>query len=325
LKIVLTGGNGFLGSHLAERLQAEGHDLRLMLRRTSNTEFLGGLKACERRHGDLRDAATLPPIVEGAEVILHLGGVTVARTEAEYQAANGAGTANLVEAAVRAGVRRFVYVSSLAAHGPSDGPKARNQDSPATPVTAYGRSKLAGELALKARQREIEAVIVRPPAVYGPRDRALLPLYRAGMLGVFPLLGDGSNLASFVYVDDAVDAITRLLPLKVASGTAYSMEDGRPHSWRELVLAFEKASGKRVRCLPTPRWLYAAAGAAGGIAAAALRRPLPLSPEKVCHISQPYWVCDSAAIHRDTGWLPKVGIEEGLARTLAWCKAQGWL
>lgn len=325
LRILITGGNGFLGSHVAERLQAEGHELRLMLRRTSSTVFLQKIARYDRVNGDLRDKGSLRAAVEGIDTVVHMGGITLARTASEYEAANGAGTANLVNAAVEAGVKRFVYISSLAAQGPSPDGRPQPVDATPRPVTAYGDSKLSGERALQAESTKMQTAVLRPPAVYGPRDAALVPLFRAGKLGVFPLLGDGSNLASFVYVDDAADAVVKATLGNTPPGAIYTFEDGQPHTWRELVASFSKAAEKRVVIIPTPPSLYKAAGFAGGAVSALLRKALPLCPEKVTHISQRYWVCDSEAIKRDLGWSPAVDLDEGMRRTLAWYKRERWL
>jgi nucleoside-diphosphate-sugar epimerase len=326
LRILLTGGNGFLGSHVAERLQAEGHHLRLLIRRTSNLAFLERVDGYEPIMGDVRDTDSLSRAVQGIDAVIHLSAVTTARTEAEYQAVNGTGTASLVMAAAGAGVARFVYISSLAAHGPSPDGRPRVLSAPGKPVTAYGRSKRAGEVNTLAAREGVAVAIVRPPAVYGPRDRALVPLYRiAKMLGVFPLYGDGYNLASFLHVADAADAIVSVALSDFRSGAIYTISDGHPYTWRELVQSFGRALNRRILTVPTPGVLYKAAGYAGGIASSVSRRALTLNPDQVRQMSQRYWVCDNEAITRDTGWQPKIGIDEGLSQTLAWYRERRWL
>jgi nucleoside-diphosphate-sugar epimerase len=326
LRILIAGANGFLGSHVAERLQSQGHELRLMLRRTSNLEFLEDVHGYERVEGDLRDAASLSRAVEGVDSVVNLSGLTSARTEAEYQAVNAAGTANLVTAATKAGVTRFLHVSSLAAHGPSPDGRPRPLTAPGTPVSAYGRSKWAGELQALAAREAINIAVVRPPAVYGPRDRALVPLYRiAKLVGVFPLYGDGLNVASFVHVHDAADAIAAVALSDHKSGSIYAISDGKPHTWRELVQSFGRALGKRVRTIHTPPVLYRAAGYAGGLASLISRRALTLNPDQIAQMSQRYWVCDNVAITLDLGWQPRIDIDEGMAQTLAWYRQRHWL
>ncbi len=129
MRILVTGATGFLGSHVAEELARQGHDLRLLVRRTSKLGFLDGV-VFERVIGDVRDAGSLAPAVDGVETIVHVAGLTAARGEAEFQAVNTEGTAALVAAASVAGVRRFVYVSSLAAQGPSDDGEVKPPESP---------------------------------------------------------------------------------------------------------------------------------------------------------------------------------------------------
>jgi nucleoside-diphosphate-sugar epimerase len=275
--------------------------------------------------GDLRDAESLKRALEGVEAVAHLGGITTARSEREYMAVNAEGSATLVAAAREAGVRRFVYVSSLAAGGPSpDGNPVLHGDG--QPISAYGRSKAGGEQAvLAAAGEEMSVAIVRPPAVYGPRDRGFLPLYRIARLGVFPLFGDGNNQVSFIHVYDAAEAITQATLAQGLSGAVYTICDGKPHTWREAVAAFAAAVGRKPLLIPTPPFLYHLAGHAGGLASAIVRKPLPLSPEKVEEMRQRYWVCDNAQIYRDLGWQPQLALDQGMRQTVAWYRENGWL
>jgi nucleoside-diphosphate-sugar epimerase len=322
MRILVTGASGFLGSHVAERLaQRDGVDLRLLLRPTSRLTFLDGI-AYERTAGDVRDAASLARALEGVDAVVHLAGLVSALTEAHYHEVNAAGTATLVEAARQAGVKRFVYVSSLAALGPSE--DGAMPDTP-RPVSPYGRSKLAGEYPVLAARDAMSVAVVRPPVVYGERDRALIPFYRLAKLGFVPVYGAGDRQLTWVHVHDAAEAIVATALADGPSGAVYSISDGATHTWRSLVQAYARAIGRNVRPVPTPPALYALAGYAGGLAQTILRKPLPLSPEEVTQMRQHAWLCDHAAITRDLGWQPSIGIDEGFAQSYRWYRQQGWL
>jgi len=322
VRVLVTGGNGFLGSHVAERLASrDGIELRLLLRPTSGLEFLKGV-AFERAEGDIRDAESLARAVQGVDAVIHLAGLTSARTEAEYQEVNVLGTAAVVQAARAAGVKRFVYVSSLAALGPSaDGAMPQTPH----PISAYGRSKLGGEFPVLAERDAISVAVLRPPVVYGERDRALIPFYRLARYGFVPVYGNGERLLTWVHIHDAAGAIVATALADGPSGAVYSISDGNTYTWRRLVQAYAKATGRTVRALPTPPALYTLAGYAGGLVQTILRKPLPLSPEEVTQMRQRAWICDHAAITRDLGWQPSIGIEQGFAQAYRWYTQQGWL
>lgn len=321
MKILVTGANGFVGSHVAERLAAQGAELRLLLRRTSRLHYLDGVDY-ERAEGDVRHPESLQRAVQGVDTVVHVAGLVAALTEGVYQEVNALGTAALVRAARDAGVRRFVYVSSLAALGPSD--DGTMPEAP-RPISPYGRSKLAGEYAVLSEKDAMSVAIVRPPVVYGQRDRGLLPLYRIAKLGVIPVYGDGSQRLTWIHAHDAADAVIAAALAEGPSGAVYSLSDGHTYTWRELVAAYARAAGARVRAINTPTALYAAAAYAGGLLQAAVRKPMPLSPEELLHMRVTAWICDHEAITRDLGWQPKVGIEDGFAQTYRWYREQGLL
>ena len=268
MRILVTGGNGFLGSHVAERLAGhDGVDLRLLLRRTSRLAYLQGVDY-ERAEGDVRDPDSLVAAVKGVETVVHAAGVVSALSEAQYHEVNAHGTAALVKAAREAGVRRFVYVSSLAALGPSnDGTMPQTP----RPISAYGRSKLGGEQAALAERDAVDVVVVRPPVVYGERDRALVPFYRIAKLGFVPVYGRGNQLLTWVHAHDAADAIIAAALSEAPNGAVYSISDGRLHTWRTLVTAYGAAAGRRLRALPTPPLLWMIGGYAAGLCGAVNR------------------------------------------------------
>lgn len=323
MRVLVTGGNGFLGSHVCEELARQGHELRLLLRRTSRLANLDGL-SYERADGDVRDEASLRQATAGVDAVVHVAGLTTALSEVDYMAVNAFGTAALVKAAAESEVRRFVYVSSMAAGGPSEDGRSPPETLP-RPISAYGRSKLAGERAALGQREQISVAIVRPPVVYGPRDRGLLTLFRLAKLGVLPLYGDGSNQLCWLYIQDTASAIALATTSDGPSGSVYSIMDGSPHSWRELASLLAGALGRRLWLLPVPPRGYALAGKAAGLASRLTRRPLPLNPEKVTQMRERFWICDNQRITAELGWQPRITPQEGIELTLRWYRAHRWL
>jgi nucleoside-diphosphate-sugar epimerase len=327
VKVLVTGSSGFLGSHIAERLVADGHSVRLLLRDTSNRQWVKGIPREEAR-GDITDPESLAPAVAGVDAVVHSAGLVKARTEAEFAAVNATGTGNLLKAVEESApnLHRFVYVSTLAAHGPSPDGRPRPVDAPPNPITAYGRSKLAGEDLVRLSPIAPRSVIFRPPAIYGPRDPALVPFFQFARFRVAPLLMGGRNRISIVYAPDAAAAIATAATAEAdVNGKVYTLDDGEIHTWRHLLGAVERAIGHRALLLNCPRWTFDLAALGSEAYGAVTRRAVPLTREKVREMSQRHWVCDSQAAQRDLGWAATVEIGAGARLTAAWYRDHGWL
>jgi nucleoside-diphosphate-sugar epimerase len=319
MKVLVTGASGFLGSHIAEQLAAGGHAVRLLLRRTSSRQFLDF--PYEEALGDITDPASLPAAVDGVDAIVHAAGLVKARNEAEFAAVNATGTANLVAAAESSALnlRRFVYISSLAARGPG-GAAAESG-----PITAYGRTKLAGEDVVRSSGLATRAVRFRMPVIYGPRDPALVPFFQGTRLRVAPLLNGGRNRISIVYATDAAAAVgSAVEAASDIGGRVYSPEDGEPHTWRDLLGAIETAVGHNVFALPAPAITYQTAALVSVAYGRLTNRAVIFTPEKMREMSQSEWVCSSADLERDLGWRARVGIAEGARLTYEWYRSHGW-
>jgi nucleoside-diphosphate-sugar epimerase len=296
-----------------------------MLRPTSSLRFLGDLGGrYERVDGDLRNASSMAEAMQDVECVIACGGLTWARTEAEYQAVNVEGTRRLVDAALVAGIKRFVYISSLAAQGPSpDGKPVPPEQT--HPVSVYGRSKRDGEAPVLSAKLAMSVAVLRPPIIYGPRDDALTPLYRSiRWLRLIPLYGDGMNQLTFVHALDCADAAVRLALSDTPSGAIYSVSDGAAHTWRDVATAYGRAVGRRPLMLSVPRGVYHGVAALADTLIRLAGVQLPIDNETVLEMSQRYWVCDHEAITRDLGWRPRYDLQGGLAQTAAWYKAHGW-
>jgi nucleoside-diphosphate-sugar epimerase len=327
MKVLLTGGSGFLGSHVAEQLSAQGAEVRALVRPTSDSAFLRTLRGVELVTGAVEDRPSLDQAVAGVDAVIHAAGLVKARRPEDFAAVNVQGTRNLLDAIVAHGssVRRFVFVSSQTAVGPSfDGrPVDPNAD---RPVNAYGRSKAEAERVARERADRLQVVIVRPSFVYGPRDRETLSFFQSIASRALPMFGDGSMLTSVVYGPDAARACIRAAEADVPSGSAYFLEDGHPYVWRHMLEDIERAMGVRALWrigLPIPVLLAVAFGVE--LFGRLTGRAMMLTRDKVAELRGVHWVCDGSAARRDLGWQPTVDWTEGTRLTVDWYRAHGWL
>jgi nucleoside-diphosphate-sugar epimerase len=323
-RALVTGATGFVGSHLAERLVAAGWQVRALVRATSNTAHLEAL-GVERAVGDLEDSGALRAAVSGVDTVFHLAAVVAARTEAGYRRANVAGTRGVVEAIASADQppRRLVYLSSYAACGPAVDGRPRRTDEPPRPLTAYGRTKLEGEAAARALEaRGAEVIVIRAPAVYGPRDRALLPYFRMVRHGLAPAPGGRERRLHLIYAPDLARALANAADVE---GGTYAVAEPVEHTWGALVRQIERAVGRRAVRLPLPPPLVRAAAAVTQAAGALAGAAVAFNREKAEEMLAPAWTCDLAGSVELLAPLGATPLAEGMARTVQWYRTQGWI
>jgi nucleoside-diphosphate-sugar epimerase len=301
MRYLVTGGTGLVGGHLIDRLREAGDEVRALVRRPAVAEELRR-RGVDSRLGDLADARDLPAAVEGVDVVVHAAGVVQVMGEhRELWAVNVEGTERLLEASARAGLRRFVHLSSVAVYGPAPAPIA--EDAPKRPVGPYGQSKWAAEQALWRRHAEggLPAVALRPCIIYGGRDRHAWPvLERLRRMRVLPLPRGGRRLIDLVHVSDVVDAVMAASTAPEAVGRAYNLTDGERHSIRDILEAYGRIAGRRPAILPIP-------GPVWGLALRVRSRLRAFDLDF-------HYAIDAA--RRDLGYRPRVGLVEGLSRTL---------
>jgi len=322
VKAALTGGTGFVGGHLAEALVARGTAVGALVRSPARCERLRAL-GCRLVEGVLEDEAALAALVKGRDVVFHVAGLVAARSAGAFLRANRDGARRVAEAAAREGVSRLVLVSSLAVTGPSPRGRAVDEASGPGPVSAYGRSKRAGEEAVRATG--VPFTIVRPPAVYGPRDRAFLTLFRAARRGVVPLLGSGEQELTLVHARDLAEALVLAASCEATRGRVYHAGHETPVTQQRLAAAVGAAVGRRVRCVRLPAPVVGGVLGAAGLVARLLGGAPLLDGDKARELLAPGWVCSSAALERDTGWVAETPLDEGLAGTARAYRDAGWL
>jgi nucleoside-diphosphate-sugar epimerase len=325
--ILVTGGTGFIGSHLVERLVAQGRPVRCLVRRATTAGDLP--RKIELAYGDLVSGVGLADALRGVDTVIHVAGVTKAQAVADYDRGNALATANLLRAAHDAGnLDRFVHVSSLAAAGPSPADRPLTETDEPRPVSHYGRSKLAGEQAV--RQSPLAGItrIVRPPVVYGPRDRDVYQLLRTVARGWMAQIGAAPRRFSHIYVGDLVDGLIGAAdPANVSpeGGRVYYLADATPVCWDEFGKVAARLMGRAVRTFAIPENAAYALGWCAEWWSRLSGKPGILSRDKVLEACSAGWVCNPSRARRELGFRAATSLEDGLRRTLGWYKEAGWL
>jgi 2-alkyl-3-oxoalkanoate reductase len=326
MKVLVTGATGFLGGHVAEALSARGDHVRALVRKTSNKKHLEKLAHVEFFEGSIEQVDRVADAVDGMDAIVHCAGIVKARSADEFFAVNVGGTSNLVEAARQRGkaLKRFVHVSSLEACGPSSDGEPVDLDQE-NPVTRYGRSKLAAEKVVLSARGEIPVVILRPAAIYGPRDVEVLDAFKSIQRGLFPVIAGGRSKTIWIYATDCASACVHAIDADVPSGRVYFVDDGcGAIDMLQMFADFERALGKKALRAPLPLPLLMTVARGVEAFGRITNRPVMLTREKASMLVQD-WVCSSEATRRDLGWEPQVPWSVGVPKAVAWYRENGWL
>jgi nucleoside-diphosphate-sugar epimerase len=313
-RVLVTGATGFVGSHVAEAFVEAGYEVRVGARASSELRWISNLDA-ERVPLDLKGRSEdLSRAVENVDVVIHAAGITRARRTEDYYSVNAEGTGRLAVAALGAGVRRLVLISSLAARGP---------DGHDHPESAYGRSKLQAEERLLGLGDRMEAVALRPAAVYGPRDTDLLSLFKMANSGWLPVPSDTGSLQP-VYAEEVARAVLAAAREPVGFGP-FPVAERQRYAWPDVVAGLQKALGRRVRAVRLPAGAFVLAGRAAERAARPLSA-LPIFDERRARdLALNTWTCDVSGTEEALGWRAEVPLLEGLERTARWYTQAGWL
>jgi dihydroflavonol-4-reductase len=261
------------------------------------------------------------------DVVFHVAGVVRAPTVDVYDRVNaeGAGALARAAAALPKPPRRLVLVSSLAAGGPSSLRRPRTETDPDDPLGPYGASKLRGEILWKEAAGAVGWTILRPPAVYGPRDPGFRVLAQMAARGWVPPISRREQPASVVAVHDLVEAILVAAQSPKAVGKTYYVADPTITSWEEMGKMIARSLGRSARRIPVPRDLFPWVGILAGFFARIARKPNPLPRDRMRDLMAPAWTCDTSRIRGELGFTTRVTLEQGLAEMTSWYKDERWL
>ncbi len=321
MNALVTGATGFIGSHLVEELLRRGYSVTCLVRKASNLRWLDGLDI-RLAYGDCAVKESLLNVVADFDYIFHLAGLTKATNEKDFFSVNAIGTENIAQSVIsrNPNIKRFVYLSSLAATGPSYNGTPVSETVEPNPVSAYGKSKLEGERIVLKYKDIVPVTIVRPSAVYGPRDKDMYTLFRMLKKGIF--LCWGKCYYSLLYVDDLVRGIIISAESKIAEGGIYYLSDGKIYSNEEIAEAISSAVGAKPIRLRIPRFVMPLVA---GIGQKLSKKSSIISKDRIRDFQHSYWVCDSSKAKNELGFIPKIGIKEGMKWTADWYRIHQWL
>lgn len=324
MKAFVTGGTGFAGSHLVEHLlNTHNAEVFALIRDLNKLKWLEGLRI-HPLHGDLYHIPDLP---RDLDYVFHLAGLTKAYKSANYYTVNQKGTASLFHSLDKQGIRprKIVYLSSLAASGPSHGGRPVLEDATPSPVTIYGNSKLQGEAEALKYKQTLPLIIIRVAAVYGPRDRDFLKYFRAINRGILPVLGLKKRMLHLCYVKDLSRALVMSAQSKWEKGEVFHIAHPHPCSWDEIGRTAGQILGKKLMTIKIPLPLIYKASAISDFVSLFTRKRSIINRQKFKEFRQDGWLADTHKAQEKLGFNPTFALEEGLNETLSWYTEKGWL
>lgn len=326
VRALVTGATGFVGHHLAALLVARGYTVRVLLRPQSEHKIAEELSV-EPVFGGLADRPSLISAVAGCDLVFHCAGLVKAAHPEDFFAVNHEGTQHLLEAvlASRQKLSRFVYVSSVAAGGPSLNGQPLDETVPVAPVSPYGRSKLAGERAVLGLKEKIPVTIIRPPAVFGPRDKQMLFFFQMVKRGWIPRFSRDDRRLSLIYVGNLVQGIIQAAESPRAVGEVFFLADGRTYVTSEVVHVIAAALRVKVKQVYVPGPVLYTLAAAAELWGNITGRPPLLWRGRARDLSRYLWIVNIEKARRAFGYAPDVPLEESVRETCAWYQRAGWL
>lgn len=326
MKCLVTGSSGFIGGHLAEELAKRGDEIYGLVRKTSDTRWLEKLNV-KLVDGDCRDKESLRRAVRGMDYVFHLAAVISAPDWKTYCDVNTKGTQNLIEACFEKapGIKRFVFVSSIAACGPSAAGRRLKEDDPCRPISDYGRSKLLAEQIVLGYKDRLPVSILRPPNVLGPRQKELFESIRLIRRRIKPLIGSGEPQTSLASVEDVVKAVLLAAENEKSQGRVYFVTDGRDYAWLEIADAIAEFMGIKKFFIKVPYGLQYIVALVSELSGWVRGKAPLVSREHIVATRKYYWLYDGSKIENELGFRAGMDMRATIRKTIAWYQDQGLL
>lgn len=320
-KVLVTGASGIVGSHVCEALHDAGYEVYALIRATSPRQWIEhnwlNIHVAELDHPD-----ALAKILKGMDVVIHSAGVNSGSSEEACQRVNVQATRTMAEESIKAGVRRFIFISSRSAAGSNKGRFIRTEDDPDYPMNSYCRSKKQAEELLYPMRDKMEIVSLRYALMYGPRDTHVLPIFKMLSAPIHPIAGLRLIYTPLLYLKDAARAVVAVVSGEVKSGSMYYVSDGVPYSMDTFYDLILRAYGRRSWRIRIPLWVVSIAA---WFVASVLKKKTEFTTESVDELRSGSRLVSPARFMRDFGWRPETLPHEAFAETVRWYKEMKWL
>ncbi len=323
--ILITGANGFVGSRLCHKFLQEGFHVRAGVRKNADISSLQNLKV-EFSYGDITKPETLNDMVRGVDFIIHNAGIVKAKAVDDFYRVNSDGTKNLLEAIEKSNrqVKKVIYISSMAAVGPSNGKTAIKETDPENPITHYGRSKQAGEKTALSFARTFPVISLRPTGIYGPGDKEVFEFFKIINSGIKPLFGDSRRKLQMVHVDDLSDAVFLALTRESKNGEAYFIAENQAYSFAEIMEIMAVACHKKPFTIKISAKIFKVIASLSELGGKLFGQDVIFNREKAKELLSS-WEVDVSKAKRDFGFVSSISFEKGTKETYNWYKEKGWL
>ena len=323
---IVTGANGFVGSHLVDNLLSKGFKVRCLVRKSSNLKWLDK-KNVEIFDSGLFDKEGLRKACKDVNYIFHVAGVVKSKTKEGYFKGNVETTRNLLEVALenKSTIKRFLVVSSQTVSGPSTEGNPVNEKTKCNPITTYGISKLEEEKLVLSYKDKLPVTICRAPAVYGERDTEIFIYFQTFSKGLTTTIGFNKKELSLIHAVDLAEGFYLAATNEKAKGEIYFISSEKFYTWQEINSITSKVLNKKPIIIKVPHFLVYTIAALAQFFAMFSSKPATLNIEKAKDITQQYWTCDTSKAMRDLGYRQKISIEDGIKRTCDWYEQMKWI
>jgi nucleoside-diphosphate-sugar epimerase len=323
---VVTGANGFVGSHLVDNLLSKNFEVRCIVRKSSNLRWLEG-KNVQIFDCGLFDREGLRKAFKDANYIFHVAGVVKAKNEEGYLRGNVEATKVLLEIAteVKETIKKFIVVSSQTVSGPSLNGKPVTEETKPNPLTTYARSKLKQEQTTLGYKDIFPVTICRAPAIYGERDTEIFIYFQVFNRGLTTMIGFDKKELSLLHVADLAEGLYLAAISEKTNGQIYFISSEKFYTWDEVGKITSSVLNKKAFKIRIPHFIVFTIAAIAQFFAMFSSKPATLNIEKAKDLVQRYWICDTSKAVRELGYRQNVSVEEGIRRTCLWYKEMKWI